>query len=171
MYWKDIGTSVDTVYANTYIANRIYGRPIFPLGQTYGGASSAELVRFREEAVDYGATGVSFWDWQETPRRGWTALAAPLGPADERDPKPRLPRTGAGQPRATRCCGCRSTSRARSPPRRPPASSTRRPPPNLEQFQTAHGIAPSGKTEAATWQALLALAPVAVNWTGGGPQG
>ena len=40
MYWKDIGVSVDTVYANTYIGNRIYGRPIFPLGQTYGGVSS-----------------------------------------------------------------------------------------------------------------------------------
>ncbi len=55
MYWKDIGVSVDTVYANTYIANRIYGRPIFPLGQTYGGISAADLLRFREEAVDYGA--------------------------------------------------------------------------------------------------------------------
>ena len=40
MYWHDIGVSVDTVYANTYIANRIYGRPIYPLGQTYGGVSS-----------------------------------------------------------------------------------------------------------------------------------
>ncbi len=66
MYWKDIGVSVDTIYANTYIANRIYQRPIFPLGQTYGGISSSDLLRFREEAVDYGAPGWSFWDWQET---------------------------------------------------------------------------------------------------------
>src|SRR5712691_865998 len=80
MYWKAIGQSVDTVYANTYIANRIYGRPLFPLGQTYGGVSSSDLLRFREEAVDYGATGVSFWDWQETPARGWATLAAPLAP-------------------------------------------------------------------------------------------
>ena len=29
---------------------------------------------------------------------------------------------------------------------------------NLAEFQSAHGIAPTGKTEAATWQALLALA-------------
>ena len=36
--------SVDTVYANTYIANRIYGRPIFPLGQTYGGVSSSRTA-------------------------------------------------------------------------------------------------------------------------------
>jgi peptidoglycan hydrolase-like protein with peptidoglycan-binding domain len=42
---------------------------------------------------------------------------------------------------------------------------------NLEQFQSAHGITPSGHTEAATWQALLALAPVAVDWTGSGPKG
>src|SRR4029077_2113937 len=78
MYWKDIGVSVDTVYANTYIANRIYGRALFPLGQTYGGVSSADIVRFREEAVDYGASGVSFWDWQETNSHGWAALATPL---------------------------------------------------------------------------------------------
>ncbi len=41
---------------------------------------------------------------------------------------------------------------------------------NLEAFQTAHGIAPTGATEAATWQALLALAPVAVDWTEAGPK-
>ncbi len=40
---------------------------------------------------------------------------------------------------------------------------------DLEAFQTAHGIAASGVAEAATWAALLALAPVAVDWTGGGP--
>ncbi|HEY2215965.1 MAG TPA: hypothetical protein VGH21_00620, partial [Solirubrobacteraceae bacterium] len=80
MYWKDIGTSVDTVYANTYIGNRIYGRPLFPLGQTYGGVSASDVLRFREEAVDYGATGFSLWDWQETPASGWSALTAPLVP-------------------------------------------------------------------------------------------
>jgi peptidoglycan hydrolase-like protein with peptidoglycan-binding domain len=42
---------------------------------------------------------------------------------------------------------------------------------NLAAFQSAHGITPTGKTEAASWQALLALPPVAVNWTGGGPSG
>ncbi|HLH13659.1 MAG TPA: hypothetical protein VKV16_02635, partial [Solirubrobacteraceae bacterium] len=80
MYWHDIGQSIDTAYANTYVSNRIYGRPIFPLGQTYGGVSAAELLRFREEAVDYGATGLSFWDWQETKASGWSSLAAPLAP-------------------------------------------------------------------------------------------
>ncbi|HTR89810.1 MAG TPA: hypothetical protein VMG62_06840, partial [Solirubrobacteraceae bacterium] len=88
MYWKDIGDSVDTVYANTYIANRIYARPIYPLGQTYSHPSPEELLRFREEAVDYGATGISWWDWQETPAAQWTALAAPLAPLTSVVPNP-----------------------------------------------------------------------------------
>src|SRR5207245_3284384 len=96
MYWKAIGTSVDTVYANTYIGNRIYGRPLFPLGQTYEGVSSADLVRFREEAVDYGATGISFWDWQETSSRGWAGLAAPLAPLTSVAPNTEYPELHSG---------------------------------------------------------------------------
>ena len=42
---------------------------------------------------------------------------------------------------------------------------------NLAAFQQAHAIAPSARTDAATWAALLALQPVAVDWTGGGPSG
>ncbi len=170
MYWKDVGTSVDTVYANTYIANRVYGRPIYPLGQTYNHPSSAELLRFREEAVDYGASGISWWDWQETPAAAWTALATPLAPLTSVTPNPgytELAQGGRGDPvlwmqehLADAIPGQATTGIF-------DASTTA----NLEQFQSAHGIAPSGKTEAATWQALLALPPVAVNWTGGGPSG
>jgi peptidoglycan hydrolase-like protein with peptidoglycan-binding domain len=40
---------------------------------------------------------------------------------------------------------------------------------NVEAFQTAHAIAPTGVVEAATWTALLALTPVTVDWTGTGP--
>jgi peptidoglycan hydrolase-like protein with peptidoglycan-binding domain len=41
---------------------------------------------------------------------------------------------------------------------------------NLRAFQAAHGIPPSGVADTATWGALLALPPVAVSWTGGGPK-
>jgi hypothetical protein len=168
MYWKDIGTSVDTVYANTFIANRIYGRPIFPLGQTYGGVSSSDVLRFREEAVDYGATGVSFWDWQETPASGWSALAAPLASLSSVIPNTSYPELGKGakgdqvlwlqehlasaiaSQEVTGVFGSQTTA-------------------NLKSFQSAHGLTPSGVAEPATWAALLALPPVAVDWTGGGP--
>ena len=41
---------------------------------------------------------------------------------------------------------------------------------DVESFQSAHGISASGVVEALTWQALLALSPVEVSWTGGGPK-
>jgi peptidoglycan hydrolase-like protein with peptidoglycan-binding domain len=170
MYWKDIGNSVDTVFANTYISNRIYGRPIFPLGQTYGGVSSSEELRFREEAVDYGATGVSWWDWQETPASGWTALGEPLAPLSSVTPNPsysELEKGNKGDPvlwmqehLASAIPGQETTGIF-------DATTTT----NLEQFQTAHGIPASGRTDAATWAALLALPLIAVDWTGGGPTG
>jgi hypothetical protein len=170
MYWKDIGTSVDTVYANTYISNRIYGRPLFPLGQTYNGPSRGELVRFREEASDYGATGLSFWDYQETSGQGWAALAAALAPLTSVTPNASYPELGSGsrgdpvlwmQEHLAGAVSGQETTGIFD-------SSTAA---NLRQFQTAHNIPASGHTDAATWQALLALEPVPVDWTSGGPSG
>jgi Putative peptidoglycan binding domain len=168
MYWKDIGVSVDTVYANTYIANRIYGRPIFPLGQTYGGVSNSDILRFREEAVDYGAAGWSFWDWQETSASGFSTLAAPLAPLTSVTPNTSYPELSKGSKgdqvlwlqehlatavtsqETTGTFGAQTTA-------------------NLEAFQSSQGIAPSGVATAPTWAALLSLAPVEVDWTGKAP--
>jgi len=168
MYWKDIGNSVDTVYANTYISNRIYGRPIFPLGQTYNHPSSSELVRFREEAVDYGATGLSWWDFQETPGSGWEALAAPLQALTSVTPNTTYPELSAGS-RGDPVLWMQEHLATAVPAQETTGSFDSTTAANLRAFQTAHGIPPSGVTDAATWQALLALPPVAVDWTGGGP--
>ncbi len=170
MYWHDIGVSVDTVYANTYIANRIYGRPIFPLGQTYGGASGTEILRFREEAIDYGATGWSFWDWQETSSSGWSALAAPLSPLTTVVPNTSYPELSRGS-KGDQVLWMQehlATAEATQETTGTFGSQTTT---NLEAFQSAHSIPASGVTDAATWTALLALPAVAVDWTGGGPSG
>jgi hypothetical protein len=168
MYWKDIGVSVDTVYANTYIANRMYGRAIFPLGQTFGGVGSAELLRFREEAVDYGATGVSFWDWQETPARDWTTLATPLAPLTSVTPNTSYPELSTGA-RGDQVLWMQEHLATAIPAQEATGVFGAQTAANLRTFQAAHGIAPSGVTEAATWAALLALPAVAVDWTGKGP--
>ncbi len=170
MYWKAIGNSVDTVYANTYISNRVYGRPIFPLGQTYESPSTSDLVRFREESALYGSTGISFWDFQETSSAGWAALAAPLAPLAGVTPNPsysELSQGGKGDPVLWMQEHLASAIPAQETTGIFDAATKA----NLEQFQTAHGIPASGHTEAATWQALLALPPVAVDWTGEGPKG
>jgi len=170
MYWKAIGNSVDTAYADTYSSNRIYGRAIFPLGQTYESPSSADLLRFREEAPLYGATGISWWDFQETSAAGWKALGAPLATLTTVTPYPAWSELGQGskgdpvlwmQEHLATAIPTQATTGIFD-------SITKA---NLQTFQSAHGISPSGHTEAATWQALLALAPVPVNWTGAGPKG
>jgi len=170
MYWKDIGQSVDTVYANTYIANRIYGRPIFPLGQTYGGVSATELLRFREEAVDYGSPGVSFWDWQETGSSGWSALASPLAPLISVTPNTTYPELSKGS-KGDQVLWMQEHLASATPTQETTGVFGSQTLANIEAFQTAHGIAASGVVEAATWAALLALPPVTVDWTGGGPSG
>ena len=170
MYWKDIGDSVDTTYANTFISNRVYGRPIFPLGQTYSKPSTEEVVRFREEAPLYGAGGISFWDFQETPGSLWTALATPLGTLTTVTPNQAWSELGEGS-KGDPVLWMQEHLAAAIPTQATTGIFDATTKENLEQFQTAHGIAASGHTEAVTWQALLALAPVAVNWTGAGPKG
>ncbi len=170
MYWKAIGDRVDTVYANTYIANRIYGRPIFPLGQTYENPSSSDLIRFREEAPLYGATGISWWDFQETSSSGWSALAAPLEPLSSVTPDPSFTELSQGN-KGDPVLWMQEHLATAIPTQATTGIFDATTKTNLEQFQAAHGITPSGHTEAATWQALLALSPVAVDWTGAGPKG
>ena len=170
MYWKAIGVSVDTVYANTYIGNRIYARPIFPLGQTYESVSYSDLVRFREEAATYGATGISFWDWQETSASGWSALAAPLAPLTTVTPNGEWPEVHSGS-KGDQVLWLQEHLATAIPSQQTTGFFGTETKTNLIAFQTSRGLKASGVAEPATWPALLALAPVAVDWTGHGPSG
>jgi hypothetical protein len=73
MYWKAIGTSVRTAFEHTYLYNRLWGRPIFPIGQTYETPGAGPLRLFRRYSASYGGAP-SWWDWQETTPREWGAL-------------------------------------------------------------------------------------------------
>jgi len=169
MYWHDIGTSVATVFSHTYEENLIYGRAIVPLGQTYGGVSSNEIVSFRSLAGAYGAAGVSFWDWQETSSSGWGALAEPLN-TTLTVPSPELTSPLLKQGAKGDQVLWLQEHLASAIPTQPTSgifeSETTS---DLEQFQTAHGIPASGETDPNTWAALLTLAPIAVDWTSSGP--
>jgi hypothetical protein len=78
MYWRDIGVTVDEIYAHAYAWNSLYARKIYPLGQLYQNPPAAEVVRFRQLAQAYGATGISWWSWQSASARGLKALTTPL---------------------------------------------------------------------------------------------
>jgi hypothetical protein len=170
MYWKDIGTSVPAVYAHSYEENLIYGRPICPLGQTFENPPTEQIIAFRSFAAPYGACGTSYWDWQETSASGWAALAAPLIP--EKVPQPELTspllKEGAKGDQVLWLQEHLASAVPSQPTNGIFETTTAA---NLTQFQTAHGIPASAATDPSTWAALLALAPVAVHWTGSGPQG
>ena len=50
----ELGTSVRAVYEHTYLYNRVYGHPIYPIGQTYEAPGSAGIKLFRRFAASYG---------------------------------------------------------------------------------------------------------------------
>jgi hypothetical protein len=166
MYWHDIGSAVSSVFHHTYTYNRIYGRPIRPLGQTDAGVTSDEVRWFRGLTVRYGSPGISWWDYAWTSADGlWSGVSgfyttasaiAPLG----------FPRLGEGSTgddvvrlqellaravayqRITGTFGSQTLS-------------------NLERFQRRHGLPATGTTGPATWRALLALSPVSPVWGAG----
>lgn len=76
VYWRDIGTTVTTAMVHTWRENRIYGRPIVPIGQTYQSAPVADIARFRAMANAWQAPGYSWWEWSTTSARQWSALAS-----------------------------------------------------------------------------------------------
>jgi len=168
MYWKDIGNSVDTTYADTWISNRVYDRPILPLGQTYSNPSTSDIERFRAEAVDYGAGGLSFWDFQETTTAGWAALAAPLTPLTSVIPNATWPALSQGNS-GDQVLWMQEHLAAAIPAQATTGIFDATTAANLESFQSSHGLPATGTTTTATWQALLALTPIAVNWTSQGP--
>lgn len=170
MYWHDIGTSVARVYVSTYEQNLIYGRPILPLGQTYGGVSASEIVSFRSLASAYGAAGDSFWDWQETKGSGWASMAQPLN-TTLTVPQPELtsPLLKEGS-RSDQVLWLQEHLASAIPSQPTTGIFESQTAADVRQIQTEHGLPATGETDAGTWGYILALPMVEVNWTATGPK-
>jgi hypothetical protein len=161
VYWKDIGTSPDTAMQHTYVHNKIYGKPIFPLGQSYDDPSPSEMTRFRQLAALYGSSGVSWWSWQASTERGWTAIGAPLQPlTDGTQPSQDWPLLKKGS-KGDETLWMQQHLAAADPTTPTSGTFDAATDTALRNFQTQHGFPVTGQTDAATWQALLALTPAA----------
>ncbi len=164
MYWVDIGTSVNSVYAHTYAYNRVYGRGIYPLGQVDGNPPMGQIIRFRQLSRTYGAGGVSWWVWQQASLAGWKSISIGAGNL-----------TGVAPAAATPVLGLGSTgdlvvwlqehlvsvgyATAVDGDFGPTTQAA------VQQFQSVRGLTVDGIAGPATWAALLRYAPVAVRWT------
>jgi len=168
LYWHTIGTTADAAFAHTYHENRIYARAIMPLGETYGGTPPSEMTRFRQLAAAYGASGLSWWDWQETTPAGWAALDLPLAGPLPTAPivvDTSLPVFSQGAKPGDQIVWMQEHLAAAEPTTPTTGIFDAATTAALVAFQTARGIPPSGTTDVPTWAALLSLRPVAVDWT------
>lgn len=163
VYWKAIGTSVDTALAHTYEWNSIYGRQIFPLGQLYDSPSTSDVRRFRALSEGYGAPGVSWWSWQSASSAGWSAIAPP-------DPTPVVPippsypllKSGSkGDVVLWAQEHLMSAGEAVSPTGTFDSATIN----GVKSFQAANGLPVTGQVDANTWPALLRYQPAPVSWT------
>jgi hypothetical protein len=163
MYWKDIGVSVDSVYAHTYRYNRIWGRPMYPLGQVYNAPPPSEIVRFRQLSLAYGAGSVSWWDWQESSNAGWAAVGQSIGRLAGFTPSPAVVNLGRG---AKGDVVVWAQQHLRSAAQQVPVdgafgAQTER---AVLGLQTARGLLPTGVIDAATWSVLLRYPAAKVRW-------
>jgi hypothetical protein len=165
MYWKAIGTSVRTVYEHTYLFNRLWGRPIYPLGQTYEGPGRGAIVRFRRFAESYGGLPPSWWDWQETSGGGWSALGAEIpGPIFGYRPiesQPVLKMSSRGDLVVWAQEHLQAAGQTRLPITGIFGRQTRA---AVRAFQEGRGLPVNGVIGTTTWQVLLELEPVRPRW-------
>lgn len=165
VYWKAIAGSVDAVSAKTVAQNRVYGAPMAPIGQAYDDPDPADLARFRAIWAGYGAGGLSWWSWQAASAATWAALTAPPSPTVV-PTDPGWPTLSSGS-RGDQVIWLQQHLRSFDPTLPVPAAGrfTAATDATLRAFQTSRGLPPSGTTDAATWQAVLALPLVPVDWT------
>jgi hypothetical protein len=170
MYWKAIETSVRAVYEHTYLYNRLWGHPLYPLGQTYGGAGLKSIKLFRRFADSYGGLVPSWWDWQETTGAGWKALGADLpGPVGGYRPitsHPTLKRGSRGD--LVVWAQEHLKSAGENVPVTGVFGNTTRA--AVRAFQGGAGLGVDGVVGTSTWRALLKYEPIRFLWGGRKPR-
>jgi hypothetical protein len=167
MYWGLIGVTTDAVFAHTYAFNLVYGRPIEPLGQVFGGVLGHQIVRFRELARAYGAGGVSWFDWDAASPQAWTAVSRPAGTLPGYVPATAMADLGDG---AQGDIVVWAQEHLISAGYRIGVNGNfgRETLADIESFQAAHGLGVDGIVGPETWHALLAYRPATIIWTDGG---
>ncbi len=167
MYWKTIGTSVRAVYEHTYLYNRLWGHPIYPIGQTYEAPGNGPLKLFRRFAASYGGLAPSWWSWQETSGREWGALGAasaarPVTGYRQSLEHPLLKRGSKGDMvvwAQERLVGAGVEVPITGVYGKLTASAVR-------SFQDAKGLSADGKIGTGTWESLLNFTPYRMRWSG-----
>ena len=162
VYWRDIGTSVVTAMRHTWRENRIYGRPIAPIGQTYQSAPVSDIARFRAMAAAWEAPGYSWWEWSTTSTRQWAALAprtvSRVNPGDPGWPTLRRGSKGDSVVQAQKLLRAAGSSTLRASGIYDAATATA-----VSALQEERGIAVDGILGSSTWPTLMKVAAAKIS--------
>jgi hypothetical protein len=172
MYWRDIGTTTDAVYAHTYMFNSPYRRPIVPVGEVAGNPPPAQIERFRQLRRVYREPAPSWWDWQEASARSWNAISATIPNLKGVRAQTKMAFLSYRGKNAVHqgdlvvwaqehlfSAGYRVKIDGMFGPGTRAA---------VQRFQTARGLPATGQVNTPTWDALLRYPAATVTWT---PQG
>jgi hypothetical protein len=162
-YWRDIGHSVDQVLSHTWAWNQPWGRPIVPLGQLWQSPKPTEIRRFRALSLAWGASGFSWWDWQESPASLWPTLGERFAWPSAPTPVPEFGQLSKGSKgdlvrwlqlhlnaagsRLSLDGGFGTSTKAA-----------------VSAFQTLHGLSPTGVVDTRTWRAILRVKMPLPDW-------
>ena len=160
MYWRLLGTSVDGMYARTWAQNAVYGRPLAPLGQSWGPSTRPEIRRFRSLAGSRGALGLGWWAWQHATRSHWAgmtdAVTPPVTAFAARPGFTALRRGSVGDPVRWLQLRLRAAGHHVPVTGRFLTLTARA----VARFRAEAGLPPGETVDDATWSALLAAAPI-----------
>ena len=163
IYWYTIGDSVRESVGITWYQNRLYKRPIRPLGQTYENPPLSDLTEFRRLMLAYGSIP-SWWSWQETNGAEWQRLGQAVRSAPGNyQPITSFPplRRGSAGDQVVWMQQHLVGAGFDSPISGIFQSRTRS---AVIEFQESRGLTADGVVGGATWRELLKVKPVRVLW-------
>jgi hypothetical protein len=155
IYWGAFRVSVTEATDRTYLWNALYGVPIVPVAGTFRRERPADILRFRCLAAAYGASGASYWSWQDTRPSQWPVLGgdtACAGVAPRPLPYPAL----RGGMRSDAVVWLQARLRAWGYPVARDGDFGAETRSGLAAFQADQGLPATGRTDPPTWRLLLA---------------
>jgi hypothetical protein len=168
VYWRDFNMTPSAAFDAAIPANALYGRPIAPVGQLFGGATSEEVGSFLAEARIWSSvSGFSLFDLEEAQPAELAALLA--------DPVPAFARTstfpsvspGADGDEVVWAQEHLNGAGSRLPVGGFYGAQTAR---AVARFQTRHHLRADGILGASTWRSLLKVRPRVPSWAKAPPQ-
>jgi Putative peptidoglycan binding domain len=166
VYWHAIGVSVGEAYKHTFIYNRVFQRPIAPIGQTYDNPPKRQLQHFRKLAINYRFPGVSWWDWQETSRAEWKTLGKKISHGVKGAKRPTKYPTLSHGSSGDLVVWAQEHLKGSGESLRINGVYNAKTVKRTKHFQRSHGLSVDGKIGSATWRSLLRQTPKMVDWSG-----